>query len=338
MMHNALRVITIPVKILSSKTCLLWLTCAWVIYYVSTAIWIDEAFAFFVYGVRNNIFILIPFLLFLVSGYLNLLRALKGRGKRDKTGYLAWFMCSLGTMLYLTGFFLSIQMRQYDNRLVGASHSLDLPWIKETYYISVVDPGLKETFRMSDQDGVLAYEPNVTMTDTSGKAYTIGAYPPVRIDGTYFHVLNYGLAPGIRLYVRDILVDEGYMPLRILPPGRSDFFEISPQPFRFLISLAPEQKGHGGHHSEPVFNLRTPLLHARVFSGESIIAEGNSREGVSFNGYELTFYEPTFWVQLESAKDPGMPVMRFGIFILLFGALLYILRIVLKTFFFLRRL
>jgi hypothetical protein len=322
------RVLKMPIGVISSKACLLWLAGGWIMYYVSSAIWIEEAFGFFVYGIKNNLFIQIPFLIFLASGYLNVLRVFKDKLRGEKLGFISWLMLSIGTLLYFTGFFLSINVRQYDNRLVGVGHSLKLPWDRDTYSFSAVDPGLKNSFKKSDSDGVLAYEPGITMTDSSSNSYRIGAYPPVRIDGTYFHILNYGLAPGVRFYDKGILIDEGYMPLRILPPGMSDFFDIRSYPFRFLVFLAPEYTEHGGHHPEPVFNLKTPVYNTRVFSGEKMIAEGDSREGLSFNSYYLRYFEPTYWIQLESAKDPGMLVMRYGIFIFVFGVPMYILRLI----------
>ncbi len=328
-MNNIMyKIIKLPFEVLSSKSCLLWLIGGWIMYYVSTAIWMDEAFGFFVYGVKNNPLIQIPFLLFLASGYLNFLRVFKDKFRGKKLGFFAWLMLSTGVLLYLTGFFLSINVRQYDNRIVGVGHSLKLPWEKDTYSFSAVDPGLKNSFKKSDSDGILAYEPGITMTDSFSNSYRIGAYPPVRINGTYFHILNYGLAPGVRFYDKGILIDEGYMPLRILPPGINDSFNIRTFHFRFLVFLAPEYTEHGGHHPEPVFNLKNPVINTRVFSGERMIAEGDSREGLSFNGYYLRYFEPTYWIQLESAKDPGMPVMRFGIFIIVFGVPLYILRLI----------
>jgi hypothetical protein len=174
------------------------------------------------------------------------------------------------------------------------------------------------------------------MTDSSAISYSIGTYPPAKIHGTYFHILNYGLAPGIRFYDNQTLVEEGYMALRILPPGRSDFFEIRPYPFRFLVFLAPEYTENGRHHGEPVFNLKDPMYNIRVFSGERMIAEGDSREGLRFNDYHLSFFEPKYWIQLESAKDPGMSVMRFGIFVLVFGVPVYILRLLFSVFMFRR--
>ena len=60
--------------ILSSKAFLLWMIGGWILYYVISAIWLREAFGAFVAGIRENLFMQIPFVLFLLSGYLNLIR------------------------------------------------------------------------------------------------------------------------------------------------------------------------------------------------------------------------------------------------------------------------
>jgi hypothetical protein len=329
MNNTVYKILKLPFTLLSSKACLLWLTGGWVLYYVTTAIWLDEAFAFFVYGVKNNTFIQIPFAAFLISGYLNLLRVFREKLSRSKLAFIAWLMISGGAMLYFTGFFLSINTRDYDNRIVGVGDFLDMPWSKERYYISAIKPGLRDSFRMTDTGGILQYEPKITIKDSSSRSYEVGAYPPLKINGTYIHILNYGLAPGVRFYRGGVLSAEGYMPLRILPPGRSDFFEIRPYPFRFLVFLASEHMDYSEHYPEPVYNLKDPLYNTRVFSGEKMVAEGDSREGLSFNDYKLSYFKPSYWIQIESARDPGIPFMRFGIFLLVFGIPVYILRSVL---------
>jgi hypothetical protein len=235
-------------------------------------------------------------------------------------------------MLYFTGFFLSINMRQFDSRLVGEGDLLRFPWSAESYRISAVKPGLKDRFRFSDTGGVLDYEPKIILTDSSSGSYEVGAYPPVLVDGTYFHILNFGLAPGVRFYKHNVLIDEGYMALRLLPPGRSDFFEIQPYPYRFLVFLAPEDTDNNGYYSEPVFDLKSPKYSTRVFRGEKVIAEGDSKEGIDFESFRLRYFEPTYWILLESSKDPGLPLMKYGIFIFVFGIPVYILRLILSLF------
>ena len=328
MKHIGYKNLKLPFTILSSKAFLLWLIGGWLIYYVSSAIWMEEAFAFFVSGVEKNILIQLHFVLFIISGYLNIVRVFEDKLQHSKIGFIAWFMLSLGVMLYFSGFFLSLNLRASDNRLVGEGDLLKLPWSTENYRISSVMPGLKDHYEITDITGVLEQEPKIGITDSSSKSYEIGAYPPVRIGGTYMHILNFGFAPGVRFYRNEAILNEGYMALRLLPPGRSDFFDLRPHPYRFLVSLRPDHVDSTVQGHETVFNLKAPMYDTRVFSGEKIIAEDNSETGVVFDDYRLQFYKHKYWVQLESAKDPGIPVMRFGIYLLVFGIPVYMLKVV----------
>ena len=119
-------------------------------------------------------------------------------------------------------------------------------------------------------------------------------------------------------YKNDLIINEGYMALRLLPPGRSDFFDLSPYPYRFLVSLRPVDSEGAGHDLGPVFDLKDPMYDVRVFSGEKIIAEDNSENGVLFDDHRLEFYKHKYWVQLESARDPGIPFIRLGIYLFVF--------------------
>ena len=62
-----------------------------------------------------------------------------------------------------------------------------------------------------------------------------------------------------------------------------------------------------------------------MFSGEKIVTEGDSGEKINFDAFGLQFFKHKYWIQLESAKDPGVPVMRFGIFLFVFGLPVYVL-------------
>jgi hypothetical protein len=199
--------------------------------------------------------------------------------------------------------------------------------VQDSYRITTVSTGIKERYRKTDPGGVLEREPKITIEDRASSTYEIGAYPPVRIAGTYMHILNTGLAPSIRFSKDNTLINQGFMALRLLPSGRSDFFDLKPYPYRFLSSLLPAGTDHSGHHPEPVFNMKEPLYSTRVFKGEKVIAEHDSSGMIEFDGFGLQFDKPKYWVQLESAKEPGIPLMKYGIFIFVFGLPVYLLRL-----------
>ncbi len=278
----------------------------WIVYYICSARWIEGAFAGFAAGLDNNPLIQFPFLLFLLSGYMNLMRVSREVLKKGKIQFALWIILPLGALLFFTGFFISLYLRESGQRLIGEGDIIKPPWGTETYTVTGIEPGLRGSMLGIEADkGIFSHAPQMTLLDRRSKSYKVGAFPPKKIDGTYYHILNFGIAPGIKLYKDGKVEYSGYMPLKILMPGSSDYFEIAPYPYRFLISLS-------------LFDPKAPVYNLQVYKDEKIVAEGGS-EGIMFDGYTLHFSEHTYWILLEAAKDPGMPVLILGILLIAIG-------------------
>jgi hypothetical protein len=211
-------------------------------------------------------------------------------------------------------------MRESGQRVVGEGDIIDPPWSNERYRITEIDPGLKDSLAATDiSSGIFAYEPKLRVMDSSSQALAIGAFPPAKFDGSYYHILNFGIAPGVRLTEGNRVKSEGYMILRIITPGTSDFFEISPYPYRFVASMEPEKTVQGEQERASQFKLKAPRFYVRVFSGERVIAEGDPARGIHVDDLKLTFFTPTYWVLLEAVKDPGISVTHIGVILITFG-------------------
>lgn len=325
--------LSIPFRVLSSKTFLLWLIGGWIIYYVSSAIWMRESFAHFVIGIQTRRLIQIPCIFFLVSGYLNLIRASADVYRKGRIQFFVWLVLPFGALIFMTGFFMSIKTRQFDWITVAEGHSIKPQWSADDYIVKKIESGLKDTFLDIDVlsgKGIFNYEPKLVIADKSSSTFEVGAFPPKKIGNTYFHILNFGLAPGIRLLEKEETKEEGYMPLKILLPGSSDYADIKPYPYRLLVSIEPERVIQKGNLKASEFNLKNPLYKIRVFKGEKVIAEGDSRKDISFDNLALSYIGSTFWVQLEVVKDPALPLILAGIFLTVLGIPLYLLRFFLK--------
>lgn len=303
---------------LSSKAFLVWMTGGWIVYYVFSAIWIEEAFGGFATGLSTNPLIQFPFALFLVSGYMNLVRASREVLKKGKIQFALWVVMPLGALLFFTGFSLSLYFRESGQRIIGEGDIIKPPWVSETYHVAGIEPGLRDSMLdIEANKGIFLHEPEMTLVDRYSNFHKVGAFPPTKIDDTYYHILNFGIAPGIKLYKDGSLKYEGYMPLKVLMPGSSDFFEIGPYPYRFLVLIQPENVSLRG--SALRYDLKAPVYNVQVFKGEKVIAEGSSGQGVLFDGYTLYFTDHTYWVMLEAVKDPGMPVLILGILLIVIG-------------------
>lgn len=308
--------------VLASPEFLCWTIGSWVIYYVSSMIWAKESFAYFMQKLGSSLFFQVPFVLFLVSGYLNLLRSAASRSGQRSWRSLLFLVLPLGLLLYGTGFFVGATSRHFEWLVVKSGEFIQPKWSPEQHRIEMIRPGVRESFLDTDLEnngGLFKYEPQVTVSNREGKTFVIGAFPPAKLGNTYFHVLNFGLAPGISFSENGEEKVRDYVTLRILGPGSNDTFELQPLPYKFLISLEPEQTPQKGAQKAAEYNLRSPRYRVRVLEGEKVIAEAVSKDGIAFNNMALGFFEPGYWVQLEAVKDRGVPLVVSGIFLVLAG-------------------
>jgi len=308
-------------NVLSSKAFLLWIIGGWIIYYVSTALWTEEAFANFAAGLEKNLLIQIPYVLFLASGFLNLLRRIVALIKEMKSkDLLTWIFLPLGILLFFTGFLVSSTTRQMEHILIMEGDIIRPAWGNETYRVVSLNPGVAE--RSADSKtgkGIFAYEPKIIIADESSNSFEIGAFPPSRVKGAYYHILNFGIAPGIIVNEGDEKKVDGYMALNIRTLGSSDYFDIPSYPYRVLVSI------------DSLKNEKGYSFKARIFKGEKVISEGDPYKGIRFNNLTLHFFEPVFWVQLSVVKDSGVLIIVSAIFMIAIGVPLSTIRLILRA-------
>jgi hypothetical protein len=326
---SKLRIFNYIYYVMSSKTCLLWLIGGWITFYVVSAIWREEAFAGFVSSIGNNIFVQTLFILFLLSGYLNLVRTSRDVFRRGKMNLLGWIFLPAGLLLFFTAFFLSILTRETVRSVVGEGNFVKPPWVDTGYRVTRIDPGLKDSILDTESEtGIFAYEPNITIIDQSNETHRIGAFPPSKVYGTYYHILNFGIAPGIRLLEGNTEREKGYMPLRILALESTDSFEMPPLPYRFLIRMKPEKSILRDEVLASQYNLKKPVYNVRVFRGDTIVTESDSQEKIRFDNFTLEFFTPTFWILLVAVKDRALPVLRLGLLLITIGIPLSFIRLI----------
>ncbi len=318
--------------LLSSKALLIWLVGGWVVYYVTLAVWSKEAFAGFISGLGKNPLIQAPYIVFLVCLLLNIIRVglrapsvarplRKGPRAPAQQGLLRlllWIFLPLGVFLFLTGYFVSATLRKEAQFLVGGGEVVKAS-PKDEYRVKEVIPALdEETFTSAGQEAwVFQYEPRVVLS-RGDEDFEVGAFPPKRIRGVYFHILNFGIAPGVRLSEDGSVLQEGYAALRLLPPGSEDDFELPPF-YKVSLRLAPERTIEKGAQSIKLYSLKSPSYETTVYKGQEVLFEGNSKDGIGFEGRTLTFFEPGYWVLLVMVKDPGVMPIVAGIFFILVG-------------------
>ncbi len=327
------KILTAPLTMITSKVFMLWMTGCGLIYYVLSAIWVKEAFGTFVMQLRDNVFMQVFFILFLICGYGNFMRASISVFKRNKLRFCAWILLAGGVLLFVSGFFMSASMRESGQLIVGEGNLVNPPWSSNSYIITSIDPGLKDRFSNTDiHQSIFAYQPAITLEEKASGSHIVGAFPPARLGDTFYHILNFGIAPEIELLRNGQSQRKGFMPLRILVPGSIDFFELTPLPYRFLVTIEPEKTVQKGRSFVSEFNFKKPLFGVTVYKGERIIAEGTSESDIRFDGFSLRFGGSTFWAQLEAVKDMGVNFIHVGIVLIIIGIPIYLLVLIMGLF------
>lgn len=311
--------------IVSSKGLLLFLLGGWIFFYVTYAVFSKEAFAFFMLGLKEKLYIQLPFAAFIASLGLYSLRRAAELGKSPLRLAL-WLPLSIGFVVFLSGALMSAALRQEEKRLVGEGDIYSPPWRQSvSYEVKKIIPGIKdETFKSErSEGGLFSYEPKVVLAGEDldrGREYNVGVFPPRRINGVYYHILQFGLAPGVRIYGGQGLLDEGILALRLLPPGVEDEFRLQSLPHLFRLKIAPERVEKKGESSVAFYNLKRPTYEVEVIKGDETVSEGTSSRAIDFDGaYRLEFDPPGYWVWLEVVEDPGVLPLAAGIFLIALG-------------------
>lgn len=300
----------------------------WLIYYLTWSTWSKEAFAEFVLGLGRNPLWKIIFLFFLVILTLEVLYRFTRWWKKSRILAIAWLILPAGALLFLLGFFLSANFRMDTRILTGKGDIFTLPWDERRFAVMDVRSGIKERFLDIEQESpspIFTREPVVLLTDFE-RAYRIGAFPPVRIHGNFFHILNSNMAPSIE--VRDSrgnVVLQGELALQILPAGNTDYALLGDLPYRLSMKLLPSGEIKRGDLVAKEYNLEDRLYEIRISKIRSpeeagvTIAEGESRGPLRFDEYTLTVTGHTYWVLLEVVRDDAVYIIGAGLILLMVG-------------------
>ena len=121
-------------------------------------------------------------------------------------------------------------------------------------------------------------------------------------------------------------MSRGYVALRLTPFGVVDTFEMEPNPYRFYVSVVPNNTVKKGREIARDYDLEKPRYHIEIVRGDRAIYAGDveTDKDTAFDGQmTLRFFTPSDWVLLDIAYDPFLPWFVTGIVLLIAGALLY---------------
>jgi hypothetical protein len=316
----------IPVlAFLRSRTLTVWLVGLFVLYYLTMAVWVGEAFGRYVTHLSSSNFFQAFYLLFFVNVLLRSCDALRGAWPHRPAVFLR-LPLYLGLIIFLAAFFLSLNFRKTEwLPPMGRGDVISVPWEAQSYQIKTVVPALEKKVLRTDNDTrIFDFEPGITMVKSDGEQFAIGAFPPRKIGYTYYHILMFGIGPGIELRKRNEIVNKGFMALRLVPFGVADHFEIQPFPYKFYLTIVPNRLIKKGAETARDYDLEHPRYRVEIAKGDEVIAKAETETSVQFDGeMELSFFEPDDWVVIEAVRDPFVIWFVIGFAMLFAGVFLY---------------
>lgn len=311
------------IAFLGSRTLTLWLIGAFVLYYMTVAVWQGESFGRFVVNLGESAVIRLAYLLFLVNISMRVSTSL-GSLWRSKARFFLRLPLYCGLLALLASFFLGINARDFGWFILGEGDVMSVPWDESPYQVAHIEPAVDKRKLMTEGIRIFDYEPSVVLTDRDGKSYTIGAFPPKRVRSSFMHILNFGIGPAVELKKRGNVVGKGAFALRLIPFGNVDSFEIAPHPYRFYVSILPNRIIKKGKEAARDYDLTAPLYRVEVVKGDKTIAREETGGSLSFDGdMTLTFSTPSDWVHLEVVHDPYRAWFIAGLMLLFAGMALY---------------
>lgn len=309
-----------------SRAALFWMLAAWILFYATLAAWKSEAFGMYMAWLRESLLVQVPFVVFLVLALVNLASFALRKLRQSPWTASLWVCMPLGLYLFILGFFVSATISDSGRVFVGLGDTVKPPWQAEALVVGRVDSGLKdEIIDMKTQENSLfTFAPRIFL-DGGGIRHEVGAFPPTRAEGTYYHLMDFGLAPGVRIKRAGRILREGYVIQKILPPGVRDSFELPPLPYRFTLRMLPEREIIKGREKAGVYNINRPVYNVVIQKGGDIVFDGTSAGSIEVEGMEVEFYEPDYWYWLEGSRNPGYMILFAGAVLALAGLPLFAL-------------
>lgn len=316
-------------KWIFSPAALFWMVAAWVFMYASIAIWSKEAFGAYMERLGESTLLQAPFVVFLVLAAVNYITHAVARFRASWATAPLWLMLPTGLLLFIFGFFLCAVFSDTGRKIVGAGDNVRPPWQVGNYVVSSVESGLRDEIigMEAGQSSIFSFEPRLFL-DGMDKRHEVGVFPPTQVENTYYHIMDFGLAPFVKLESGGRIIRQGYMIQKLFPPGVRDSFELPPMPYRFAIRMRPERYIAKKDFKVGVYKLKSSSYDVVIQKGTDIIFDGSSDAPIEFDGMRLTFGEPDYWIWLEATRSPGLQVLATGAVVTIFGIAVSLLALV----------
>jgi hypothetical protein len=308
----------------ASKALTVWLVGLFLLYYLTMAVWSEEAFGTYISHLSSNNLFRAFYLLFLLNITVRTIRSFHALRQR-RVAIMLRLPLIAGVVLLLAAVFGSVNMRSLLwSQPVGEGDPLIIPWEKTSYRIRSVVPAVKKRSLRTEASAIFDYEPGATIVDDSGREHSIGAFPPSKMGTTYLHVLQFGIGPGFEVRRGKELITRGFVALRLTPFGVVDQFELEGLPYRFYVSIMPNRVVKRGRESANEYDLERTRYRVEAVRGDAVVARAETEgEFPVEGGITLRFLPPADWIIVQAVHDPFLPWIALGLALILCGLPLY---------------
>jgi hypothetical protein len=311
-------------SLIASKALTVWLVGLFLLYYLTMAVWSEEAFGTYINHLSSSNLFRAFYLLFLLNITVRIVRA--GYALRHRRMALVLRLpLAAGLVLLLASVFGSLNTRSLLwSQPVGEGDPLLIPWEKTSYRIRSVVPAVKKRSLRTGASAIFDYEPGATIVDDGGRERSIGAFPPSRVGTTYLHVLLFGIGPGFEVRRGKELLSRGFVALRLTPFGVVDQFEIEGLPYQFFVSIIPNRVVKRGRESANEYDLERTRYRVEAVRGDAVVARGETEGDFPLEGgIALRFLPPADWIIVQAVHDPFLLWIAVGLVFMVCGFPLY---------------
>lgn len=146
------------------------------------------------------------------------------------------------------------------------------------------------------------------------RSRVIAVNRPAHIGDASVAIDGFGYAPEFRIEGPEGTIADGFVKLKVFPPGSTDRVDIAGSPYQIEIQVFPDASLDGKKIQSRSFNLVDPLVLLRVRDvmldeGGSPAYEGELRLGetAEFFGYTVTVPSIRYYAEVRIVRNPGVP-------------------------------
>ena len=305
---------------LASPRLLVGLALLWILVYVTVAVWLDEAFAAFVVALGNNPIVQLFYFAFVASLGANLLRMAGNHRSEGALMLLCWAVFPAGLWLYGLGFGLSTVLGLQHWSVVQEGELLELPWQIRPWTMAELRPPFDSEYVEETSSSLLFGHEPIALFRSGSEEAEVGAFPPSRLGDSDCNLMDFGLAPELRLTREGRTLYEGSIEGRLLPPGVSEEFDLATTGYHVRIRLVPNAHRELAGGTSRVFRMDSPRYHLVVRFGNEILFDGEAATEVQLSdGARLALEGPGYWAWVRCGRDPGRPLLMLGLGLMILG-------------------